>query len=209
MRGREHPSMPSGAAILLYGKRITLRPLTPIDWTQWAEVRARNEDWLKPWEPMRPVNLLDPTRDRDAFGARCAARERDRQMGIAYGFGIFVDGEFAGEVNLNGIVRGAQQGGTIGYWIDQAKAGHRYVAEGVAVVLRFAFEQLHLHRVEICIVPRNHNSRRVMEVLSIREEGVALRYLEINGAWEDHVRYGITAEEWWLRQDELTTAWLG
>ncbi len=208
MRGREHPSMSSGAAILLYGKRVMLRPLTTSDWTQWAEVRARNDDWLRPWEPMRPVNLLDPTSDSDAFAARCAARERDRQMGIAYGFGIFIDGEFAGEVNLNGIVRGAQQGGTIGYWIDQARAGHRYIAEGVAVVLRFAFEQLHLHRVEICIVPRNHNSRRVMEVLNIREEGVALRYLEINGTWEDHMRFGITAEEWWLRQSELTTGWL-
>lgn len=201
--------MPSGAAILLYGKRIMLRPLTGLDWTQWAEVRARNDDWLRPWEPSRPTNLLDPTRDRDAFSARCAARERDRQMGIAYGFGIFVDGEFAGEVNLNGIVRGAQQGGTIGYWIDQAKAGHRYVAEGVVIVLQFAFEQLHLHRVEICIVPRNHNSRRVMEVLTIREEGVALGFLEINGAWEDHVRYGIIAEEWFARRDELAAAWLG
>ena len=48
-------------------------------------------------------------------------------------------------------------------------------------------------------MPRNTNSRRVMEVLDIREEGVALRYLEINGAWEDHIRYAITAEEWQAR----------
>ena len=60
----------------------------------------------------------------------------------------------------------------------------------------FAFEQLDLHRLEICIVPRNPNSRRVMEKLAIREEGIAQRFLEINGAWEDHVRYGITVEEW-------------
>lgn len=63
-------------------------------------------------------------------------------------------------------------------------------------VFRYAFENLHLHRVEICIVPRNHNSRRVVEILQIRDEGVALRFLEINGTWEDHVRYTITAEEW-------------
>ena len=71
-------------------------------------MRARNEDWLKPWEPLRPANLLDPTRDRDAFLARCSARDRDRQAGIAYGFGLLVSDAFAGEVNLNGIVRGAQ-----------------------------------------------------------------------------------------------------
>ena len=78
----------------------------------------------------------------------------------------------------------------------------------MATLIRFSFEQLHLHRLEICIVPRNSNSRRVVEVLAIREEGVAQRFLEINGTWEDHIRYGITAEEWQLRRDELSAAWL-
>ena len=57
-------------------------------------------------------------------------------------------------------------------------------------------------------MPRNHNSRRVMEKLAIREEGVALRYLEINGVWEDHVRYGLTLEEWQTRRDEFRQRWM-
>ena len=60
----------------------------------------------------------------------------------------------------------------------------------------------------ICIVPRNERSRRVMEKLEIRDEGIALRYLEINGVWEDHVRYGITAEEWDARRDDIVATWL-
>jgi ribosomal-protein-alanine N-acetyltransferase len=48
----------------------------------------------------------------------------------------------------------------------------------------------------------------VAEKLGLREEGVAFRYLEINGVWEDHVRYAITAEEWWQRRDQYTAAWL-
>lgn len=207
LRGN-HPSAAPGGAIRLYGKRIMLRPLTPADWPNWSEVRQRNEEWLTRWEPLRPTSSIDPTRDRDAFSSRCNARDRDRQMGIAYGLGVFVDDAFAGEINLNGVVRGAQQTGTIGYWIDQARAGHRYIAEGVVVLARFAFEQLHLHRLEICIVPRNRNSRRVMEVLGLREEGVATRFLEINGVWEDHVRYGFTAEEWEERRAELSAGWL-
>jgi ribosomal-protein-alanine N-acetyltransferase len=73
---------------------------------------------------------------------------------------------------------------------------------------RFAFEDLQLHRIQIAIIPRNRASRRVVDKLGIREEGVALRYLEINGEWEDHVRYAITAEEWDERAAELCRDWL-
>jgi ribosomal-protein-alanine N-acetyltransferase len=201
--------MPTTASGLrLYGKRVVMRPLTPGDFPQWTEVRVRNEAWLTPWEPTRSSRIADPTRSRDAFSSRCAARDRERQAGTAYGFGLFVDNAFAGEVNLNNIIRGALQCGTIGYWIDRDRAGHSYVAEGVAVVARFAFEELHLHRLEICIVPRNANSRRVMEKLVIREEGIAQRYLEINGTWEDHMRYAITAEEWHDRRATLAEQWI-
>ena len=115
---------------------------------------------------------------------------------------------FAGEVNLNSVQRGALMTGTIGYWIDQGQAGQSYIAEGVVTICRYALEDLGLHRIEICIVPRNSNSRRVMEKLEIRDEGTALRFLEINGVWEDHVRYAITAEEWNERRDELSERWL-
>ncbi len=74
--------------------------------------------------------------------------------------------------------------------------------------MRHSFEDLGLHRLEICIVPRNHNSRRVMDKLVIREEGVSLRFLEINGVWEDHVRYAITVEEWEQRRDAFARQWL-
>jgi ribosomal-protein-alanine N-acetyltransferase len=192
----------------LAGRRVVLRPLGGHDFAAWREVRLRNEAWLVPWEPIRQPSMPDPTRDRTAFEARCSARDRERAADHAYPFGLFVDQRFAGEVNINNVTRGALQGGTIGYWIDEAHAGHGYVAEAVVVATRFAFEQLHLHRLEVCIVPRNTNSRRVMDKLRFRNEGIAERYLEINGTWEDHIRYAITAEEWTTRQDELTTTWI-
>jgi [ribosomal protein S5]-alanine N-acetyltransferase len=193
--------------IRLYGRRIMLRPLVPNDFSTWSEVRTRNADWLLKWEPRALAGQGDTARDRSAFDLRCANRERDRQLGLAYSFGIFVDGAFAGEINLNNVVRGAFQNVTIGYWIDQARAGNAYMSEAVVVVSKFAFENLHLHRCEINIIPRNTNSRRVMQKLAIREEGIALRYLEINGIWEDHVNYAITAEEWRDRLVEFG-AWL-
>ncbi len=96
----------------------------------------------------------------------------------------------------------------MGYWIDEKRAGNGYVPEAVVVLARFAFEELRLHRLQISVIPRNDSSRRVMAKLGIREEGTALRYLEINGIWEDHVRYAITTEEWVERRQELEAVWL-
>ena len=192
----------------LYGSRVMMRPLAATDFRAWSEVRLRNDSWLTVWEPQRHPNLPDPVTDRSAFTSRCVQRDRDRAAGDAYQFGLFIDQQIAGEVNLNNVIRGAMQSGTVGYWIDEQHAGRGYVAEGVVVLIQFAFEQLGLHRVEICIVPRNTNSRRVMEKLEIRDEGLAQRYLEINGVWEDHIRYGMTSEEWHDRGDELSRRWL-
>ena len=73
--------------------------------------------------------------------------------------------------------------------------------------MQFAFEQMGLHRLQVSIVPRNAASRRVADKLNLRNEGIAERYLEINGVWEDHVRYAITSEEWQQRGPELLSTW--
>jgi len=77
------------------------------------------------------------------------------------------------------------------------------------VLAQYAFEELHLHRIQISIIPRNAASRRVVEKLEIRDEGIAVRYLEINGVWEDHVRYALTSEEWDERGPQLVRDWIG
>jgi [ribosomal protein S5]-alanine N-acetyltransferase len=193
----------------LIGRRVVLRPLVTEDFPAWQEVRRRNEEWLLKWEPRRNSNAPDPVESRDAFALRCGARQRERQLGTGYGYGIFVDGHFAGEINLSIVQRGPFQSAYVGYWIDQAKAGRGYMPEALVVLCRAAFEDLMLHRVHVSIIPRNHASRRVVEKLGLRDEGVALRYLEINGVWEDHIRYAITVEEWDERRDELMRDWVG
>ena len=195
------------APLELRGRRVLLRSLTEDDFPAWREVRTRCADWLLRWEP-RPKGAPVPSEDRPSFAARCGIRERERHLGTGYGFGIFLGERFAGEVTLSSIQRGPFQSGFIGYWVDEALAGRGLVPEAVVVTLRFAFEAISLHRVEISIIPRNLASRRVVEKLGIREEGVALRFLEIDGVWEDHVRYAITAEEWAAREPNLAAEWL-
>lgn len=192
----------------LLGRRILLRQLQPADFEQWQEVRRRNADWLTKWEPARPPSAPNVVEDRSAFALRCHAREREWQLGTGFGFGVFVDGNFVGEINLNSVQRGPFQNAYVGYWVDEAHAGHGYVPEAVVLIAMFAFDEQNLHRIQISIVPRNSASRRVVEKLAVRAEGLAERYLEINGVWEDHIRYAMTSDEWKTRRAELSARWL-
>lgn len=214
---------------VLGGRRVLLKPLEPEDFGEWRDVRRRNTDWLTKWEPQRGVSQPDPVEDHNAFAARCADRRRQRQLGTGWSFGIFVANQssqsarsmtggsssdelpsavFAGELNFNNLVLGAFRSGHVGYWVDEVQAGHGYVPEALVVLCRFAFDELDLHRLQISIVPRNSQSRRVMEKLEFRCEGLAERYLEIAGVWEDHLRYAVTAEEWCVRRADLVREWL-
>jgi len=197
----------SGISTELVGRRVRLRPLREDDYEAWHEVRTRCRDWLLPWEP-RPAGAPYPSEDRTTFATRCSMRERERQLGTGYGFGIFALGRFAGEVNISSVARGPFQNAYVGYWIDQSQAGRSYVPEACVLIFRFAFEEIGLHRLQISIIPRNRPSRRVAQKLWLRGEGIALRYLEIDGRWEDHVRYALTAEEWMERRDRYLRQWL-
>lgn len=197
--------------LALNGRRVLLRPLAVSDFEAWREVRIRARDWLLKWEPRPLPGQPDATEDRRVFAARCGARERERQLGSGYGFGIFVGpgrDRFAGEINLSSVQRGPYQNAYVGYWIDEAVAGNSYTPEAFVVLCRFAFEELGLHRLQASIIPRNGPSRRVASKVGLRDEGTALRYLEINGRWEDHVRYAITSEEWAERRDDYLARWI-
>jgi ribosomal-protein-alanine N-acetyltransferase len=189
---------------------VVLRPLEPADGDAWREVRARNRDWLEPWEPLPEPGSPDLVRDPSAFRARCASAARQRHLDSAHAMGVFLhDGTLVGEMNLSGIQRGPFQNAYIGYWVDSAHAGKGLTPEALVLMIRFAFENLGLHRIQVAIVPRNKSSRRVAEKLGLREEGISRGYLQIRGTWEDHVRYAMTVEEWHERGGELSRQFLG
>src|SRR5690606_28519996 len=113
------------------GRRVTLRPLTLEDFPAWQEVRRRNAERLLVWEPQRAPGAPDPVESRDAFAIRCGARQRERQLGTGYAYGIFVEGRFVGEINLSIVQRGPFQSCYVGYWIDEAYAGQGLMPESL------------------------------------------------------------------------------
>ena len=202
------PDVPS--PLRLYGARVVLRPLTAGDFAEWTEVRRRNERGSRRGSLAGRRPRSTPRSTATPSLARCTARDRDRGR-RARRTRSGCSSTIASPARSTSTTSSAARcrAPTIGYWIDQARAGQSLIAEGVVVAARFAFDQLHLHRLEICIVPRNPNSHRVMEKLAApRGRRWRSAFLEINGVWEDHVRYGFTAEEWAARRAELAAAWL-
>jgi ribosomal-protein-alanine N-acetyltransferase len=172
-----------------------IRPPLATDLPALVEARLRNRMFLAEWEPTREDSFFTP-----AGQARELALD-DAAWRTATGFPFAVLDAGAGDrligrVALANVVRGVWQNATLGYWISEDAGSHGHATAAVGLVLRFAFEVAGLHRVQPAIMPRNVRSRRVVEKCGFRHEGVALRYLRINGAWEDHDMYAMTAEDW-------------
>jgi [ribosomal protein S5]-alanine N-acetyltransferase len=105
-------------------------------------------------------------------------------------------GELAGVVNINEIVRASSRSGYLGYYAFVPHNGHGYMSAGIRAVLSRAFGALHLHRLEANIQPDNEPSRLLVQRLGFRLEGFSPRYLKVAGKWRDHERWALTAEEW-------------
>jgi ribosomal-protein-alanine N-acetyltransferase len=105
-------------------------------------------------------------------------------------------GELAGVININDVVRGVFQSGYLGYYALQPHAGRGYLRAGMQQVLRLAFREYGLHRLEANIQPGNARSIALVAGLGFRHEGFSRRYLKLAGRWRDHERWALTLEDW-------------
>jgi [ribosomal protein S5]-alanine N-acetyltransferase len=101
-----------------------------------------------------------------------------------------------GFFNLSQISRGSLQSAYLGYAVGKPYAGQGFMREGIRLVLRRAFLDLRLHRVEANIQPGNRASIALAQGAGFRREGFSPRYLKIGGRWRDHERWAILADEW-------------
>jgi ribosomal-protein-alanine N-acetyltransferase len=105
------------------------------------------------------------------------------------------DGQLAGVININEIVRGAFQSGYLGYYAFAPHAGRGHMRAGLQAVLAGAFGPHSLHRLEANIQPDNQRSIALVKSLGFRREGYSPRYLHLAGAWRDHERWAICADD--------------
>jgi [ribosomal protein S5]-alanine N-acetyltransferase len=105
-------------------------------------------------------------------------------------------GELAGMVMLSEIVRGYVQSAYLAYCAFVPHAGQGLTRDGVQQGIRYAFEELRLHRLEACIQPWNARSIELVRGLGFRFEGYSPRSIKVSGRWRDHERWALLREEW-------------
>lgn len=109
---------------------------------------------------------------------------------------LTADGAIAGTMNLSQIFRGGFQSAYLGYYMGAPHAGRGYMTEALRLLLKYAFSELKLHRLEANIQPANSASIALVRRAGFTREGFSRRYLKICGRWRDHERWAIIAEEW-------------
>jgi len=173
----------------LDGAGVVLRPHKTADFAEWADLRAGSRAFLQPWEPTWPSDDLT----RAAFRRRLSAYAHDIERGVAYPFLVFrqLDGAMVGGITLSNVRRGVAQMGSIGYWVGASFARQGHTLAAVGAITEFCFHKLGLHRVEAACIPTNDASRGVLLRAGFRQEGLARAYLRINGAWRDHLLFGL------------------
>ena len=164
---------------------VTLRVLRPDDGPALAAAYTRNRAHLAPWEPVRPPEFYDASRQAELV----ATELESLAAGRSAPFVLEQDGALVGRVNLADVVRGAFWSCHLGYWVDAALAGRGVMTAAVEAACAYARDDLGLHRVQAATLPHNDASRKVLARTGFELIGTAPRYLRIAGRWQDHVLF--------------------
>ena len=145
-----------------------------------------SRDFLAPWQPLRDDRWFTVGGQREGISG---ALERHQQgTGLPH---VILDetGHVAGRITLSGITRGPFQSCSVGYWVSERANGRGLATAALRDIIRIAFEDMGLHRVQAEILLHNTASRRVLQHAGFIQYGMAPQYLNIAGRWQDHLMF--------------------
>jgi ribosomal-protein-alanine N-acetyltransferase len=184
---------PGGQQPVVNGDGVYLRYPRVADFLAWTRLRAESRTFLAPWEPAWATDELS----KGAFRRRLKRYQREAREDSAYAFFVFRsdDHTLLGGCTLSNVRRGVTQCCGLGYWIGERFARQGYMSDAVCALIPFIFRTLGLHRIEAACLPGNEPSKSLLAKAGFRQEGIARRYLQINGDWQDHLLFGLLSDD--------------
>lgn len=169
------------------------RPLTLDDAPALAALLRDNQEFFAPYEPIRDGHFYTAEGQREVLGSLLERQAHGLMLAHVI---LDEQGAVAGRITLDGIARGAFQSCGMGYWVAPADNGRGLATAAVADVVRIAFDELGLHRIEAGTLVDNTRSQRVLEKNNFERYGVAPALVNIAGRWQDHVMFQRINESW-------------
>lgn len=180
--------------ITINTQRLCIKTISPSYASTVLSFYEENRDFLEPYEPMREPTFYTKSHQKLLL--------KYDQKGLAESsmirFWIFELEDLMqpiGTISLTNIMRGVFQSCFLGYKIAEKHTRKGYMSEALFEVIRYAFDDLDLHRIEANIMPDNEASLALVRKFGFHEEGMALRYLKINNNWEDHLHMVLLNED--------------
>jgi [ribosomal protein S5]-alanine N-acetyltransferase len=170
---------------------LQLRPWDGLSARECAEFYMRNREHLRRWEPVHDERFFTEPEQQLLQERLARGRQEDRQ----YAYAVLEQGRLAGRVAISDVIRGAFQSAHLGYLTDVDHCGRGVATSAVRLLLRIAFGDLRLHRLQAAVMPSNQASLKVVRRTGFHEIGLSPAYLHIAGRWEDHLLFAVTAAE--------------
>ena len=170
---------------LARGRRVSIAYLTPPDEAAFLAAAEGSVELHANW--------VSPPRTSQQFADLLTRLEEDSTHGFLAT--ETATGVLVGLINLSNVVMGRFRSANVGYYAFADGAGRGLMSEALGLVVRFAFDELDLHRLEAGIQPENRASLALVRRVGFRYEGLSLNYLWVDEAWRDHQRWALTTED--------------
>jgi RimJ/RimL family protein N-acetyltransferase len=172
--------------LVLQGRLVSLRPLRRSDAA--ALDRALRD---------RRVTRFLPPRVRHETGRQFVTRilsEHRRGGGPAFAIRPAETEETVGQIRFLNWSPGERKA-EVGFWMRRKYWGRKFGTEAIRLICRYGFRSLSLHRIEAVVVAGNWGSRRALEKVGFREEGLSRQSLRLGDGWGDVWNFGLLRGE--------------
>lgn len=176
----------------LLSPRLVLRPITTRESERFFAAVNESRPAMRAWLPWVPLN--NSPEDSQRYAEAC---ERDWDNGSAARFFIHYrdDARILGVVSLENCSP-THRCCYLGYWLHVEEWGKGLMTEAAGRALRFAFEEMNVHRVACAAGTQNERSIRVIQRLGFKFEGIAREAEWIEERWISHAVYSLLDSEW-------------
>jgi ribosomal-protein-alanine N-acetyltransferase len=180
----------------LSGRKVTLRLPSSKDHREFIALNRASKQANR--------GLISMPTNEQQFAA--FRKRSNTESSICFFICLVKNGSIIGAASLSQIFRGGFQNAYLGYYVASPYTGHGYMTEALELMLRYAFKNLKLHRLEANVQPGNAASIALVKRAGFVLEGYSERYLKVCGRWRDHERWAITSEVWRARRNHSRPA---